>query len=54
MKKSRAKFKIHYTDNYGQATIDCYDIDDFQRMQEVLKDDPECEHYDQEHGWEEI
>lgn len=53
----QAQFKIHFTDNYGQATIECYNGDQYRAAYKQLKDDPECEniwteYYDEEEGWQ--
>lgn len=49
------RYKIHFTDNYGQATIETEDYDE---VMQNLKDDPEVddiwvEQYNEEEGyWE--
>lgn len=51
------RYKIHFTDNYGQGTIEV-DGDDYDEAYQNIKDDPECdniwvEQYNEEEGyWE--
>lgn len=52
-----AKFKIHFTDNYGCATIECDTLEERQEIMRNLHDDPYAEDiwtefYDEEEGWQ--
>ena len=49
-----AQYKIHFTDNYGQATIETDNYDEFMTN---LKNDPNVdgiwvEYFDPEEGWQ--
>ena len=50
-----SKYKIHFTDNYGPATIEV-DRDDYDEVYQNIKDDPECdgiwvEQYNEDEGY---
>ena len=36
-------YKIHFCDNYGQATITCDSYEEYIEAYQNIKDDPECE-----------
>ena len=51
------KYKIHFTDQYGQGTIECMDREEFDEAMKNLHEDPMCddiwaEYYDEEEGWQ--
>lgn len=53
----QAQFRIHFTDNYGSATISCNDWDEYRAALENLQGDPDCEdiwteYFDEEEGWQ--
>ena len=57
-KKRMIRYKIHFEDQFGPGSVNCYDTEEYHRMLDVLNNDPNCnvvwsEHYG-EHGWEEI
>lgn len=50
-------YRIHFTDNYGQATIECDDLESFQEALHNIQQDAQCndiwcEYYDDEEGWQ--
>lgn len=50
------EYKIHFTDKYGDCTIDCT-FEDYDNRMNWLKQDSEVdniwvEHYDEETGWQ--
>ena len=52
-----AKFKIHFTDAYGTATITCETYNEYLETLSNLRNDPIaediwCEEYDDEEGWQ--
>ena len=53
-----AKYRIHFTDNYGQATIECNTDEEYNDAYNNIKADAECdgiwvEQYNAEEGyWE--
>lgn len=52
-----ARYKIHFTDNYGGATITCDTDEEFNEALANIKADPMCEdiwteYYDPEEGWQ--
>ena len=52
-----ARFKIHFEDNYGSATITCETREEFNDCLKNIKNDPYCEniwceYYDDEEGWQ--
>lgn len=51
------RFRIHFTDNYGQATLGCETYEEFKMALKSIHDDPMCEdiwteEYDEEEGWQ--
>ena len=52
-----ARYKIHFTDNYGQATIEADTTEQYNEIMDNLKADPMAEdiwteYYNDEVGWE--
>lgn len=51
------RYRIHFTDRYGQGTIECLSTSHYSEVMENLKADPEAEDiwvetYDPEEGWQ--
>lgn len=51
------RFRIHFTDNYGSATIGCKTYKEFTEALNNIHNDPMCEdiwteQYDDEEGWQ--
>lgn len=52
-----ARYRIHFTDNYGQGTIEQDTLEEFKEALKNLRENPEVEDiwtetYDEETGWE--
>lgn len=52
-----AKYRIHFTDNYGQATIECKSDAEYNEAYKNIRADDTCEdiwteYYDEEEGWQ--
>ena len=52
-----AKYRIHFTDNYGQAMIECETDEAYNEAHKNIKADATCEniwteYYDEEEGWQ--
>lgn len=52
-----ANYRIHFTDNYGTATIECDTVEEYNDSMNNLRQDPFaediwCEYYDEEEGWQ--
>lgn len=52
-----AKYRVHFTDNYGQCTLECENDQQYDKTMDSLKADPACEdiwteYWDQEEGWQ--
>ena len=51
------KYRVHFTDSYGQATIECDSTDNYNEVMSNLQSDPFAEdiwteYYDPEEGWQ--
>ena len=52
-----AMYKIHFTDNYGQGTIECDSLEQYNEVMKNLREDPMAEDiwvetFDPEEGWQ--
>lgn len=52
-----AKFRIHFTDKYGQATIECKTESEYDEIYSNVIANNSCEdvwteYYDEEEGWQ--
>lgn len=51
------KYRIHFTDNYGSATIECKTESEYNEVYGNIIADSDCddvwvEYYDEEEGWQ--
>ena len=52
-----AKYRIHFTDDYGQGTLECETREEFDEIIKNLYNDPACEDiwtetYYEDEGWQ--
>lgn len=52
-----AKYRIHFTDNYGQGMIECDSDAEYNEAYKNINADSTCEgiwteYYDEEEGWQ--
>lgn len=52
-----AMYKIHFSDNYGQCTITCDTVEEYNETMKNLQSDPLCddiwvEYFDPVEGWQ--
>lgn len=50
-------YRIHFTDNYGTATLECDTLAEYREALQNIENDPECEdiwteRWDSEEGWQ--